>query len=546
VPKLEVPSPSLNSSKNAEQKRASAIATAIIVLGLLGLIFNVCAIFVGFHHTLYDFHGFRQTQTALTVDSLLQGGSFLRYETPVLGPPWAIPFEFPLYQGIVAEVVRLFGTRVEETGRAVSILFFYLCFFPLASILRLLRFRDIQIVLVLAIFAVSPLYIFWSRVFMIESTALFFSLMYVEQMFRMTLREPPWQYRHMIGAAMFGILGGLVKVTTFAPYFLLGVGLAAWHVWGLHRGRTIRLRRIAAAAFFTGLLPVAFTELWTKFADSVKAQNPLGVVLISTSKSILAWTFGTLGQRLQLHSYHVLESRIDSQIGFLIAGVLIAGINAGVQVAGGNSPFRRWNRAAATCVVLYAGTTMLFFNLHVIHEYYPYSTALFLVVAIGALIAPTLDLPGRKAWVGVALLAIEMVSCVGYYHWRYYPIQSFDSPGRPETAAILDQTTSAQGVILVTGLLWSPELPYQSRRRAIMDLGFFVDGDPQGLGVLRRAIQNVGPTGIAAVIACDTSRNSDRLKMLLQLSGTVNATEFHGDDCDIYEKVAGQVSPDRH
>jgi len=29
--------------------------------------------------------------------------------------------------------------------------------------------------------------------------------MYVEQMFRLTLGERPWQYRHMIGAAVFGL-----------------------------------------------------------------------------------------------------------------------------------------------------------------------------------------------------------------------------------------------------------------------------------------------------------------------------------------------------
>jgi len=161
------------------------------------------------------------------------------------------------------------------------------------------------------------------------------------------------------------------------------------------------------------------------------------------------------------------------------------------------------------------------------------------------MLAPTLDRPGRKAWVGVALLAIEMAACVVYYHSRYYPIQSFDSPGRPQAAAIIDRITSIQDVILITGLKWSPELPYQSRRRAIMDPEFFVDGHLQGPDVMRQAIQNVGPKGISAVVACDTGRNSERLKMLLQLAGTGYETQLHGDDCDIYEKVAGQVPLNR-
>jgi hypothetical protein len=269
----------------------------------------------------------------------------------------------------------------------------------------------------------------------------------------------------------------------------------------------------------------------------------LGVALISTSKLMRVWNFGTIGQRLHLQPYYVLVARVFTQIGYPIAGLLIAGVYAAMLIAGGNPPFRRWNRVVATCVVLYAGTTMLFFNLHVVHEYYPYSTALFLVVAIGAMLAPTLDLPGRKAWVGVALLVVEMAACVVFYHRRYYPTQSFDSPGRPQAAAIIDQTTSVQGVLLITGLHWSPEFPYQSGRRAIMDPDFL--NHPQGLDVMRQAIQNVGPKGIAAVIACDAARNSDRLKVLLQFAGTNNATQLHGDNCDIYKNAAGQVPPDR-
>ncbi len=515
-----------------------------MTLGILGLFFNVWTIFIGFHHSLYDLHGFRQTQTALNVESLLRGDSFLRYQTPVLGPPWAIPFEFPLYQGIVAGVMRLLETHIEETGRAVSILFFYLCFFPLTSILHRLRFRSIQIVSVLAILAVSPLYIFFSRVFMIESTALFFSLMYTEQMFRLTMGEQPWQYRHMIGSAALGILGGLIKVTTFAPYYVLGVGLAAWQGWQLYRNATIRIRRIGAAAFFSGLLPMAATDLWTKFADSMKAQNPFGVAL--TSKALKYWNFGTIAQRLQPRWYHLLESRIHLQIGYSVAWVLIAGVYAGMLILGLEAwRFRRWNIIVVTCVALYVGTTMLFFNLHAVHEYYPYSTALFLIVAVGALIAPFLELPGRKAWIGVALLVVEMGACVSSYFRHYYPIQSHDYPGRPAAAAVVDRTTSAQSVILVTGLDWSSEFPYQSGRRAITDANFGYRGHPSELGPVQQAIEKQGPRTIAAVIACDLNRDTDRLKLLLQTVGMNNPKELHGDDCDIYERPAEQQLPER-
>jgi hypothetical protein len=48
---------------------------------------------------LIDRHEFRQTQTALSALFMQPGlEGLLNYETPVLGAPWSIPFEFPLFQ----------------------------------------------------------------------------------------------------------------------------------------------------------------------------------------------------------------------------------------------------------------------------------------------------------------------------------------------------------------------------------------------------------------------------------------------------------------
>jgi hypothetical protein len=41
-------------------------------------------------------HSFRQTQTALTAWWFVRDGFSFAYLTPVGGPPWSIPFEFPL------------------------------------------------------------------------------------------------------------------------------------------------------------------------------------------------------------------------------------------------------------------------------------------------------------------------------------------------------------------------------------------------------------------------------------------------------------------
>src|ERR1700722_19604767 len=68
-------------------------------------------------------YSFRQTQTALSAFWMLKNGFSFAYETPVAGPPWSIPFEFPIYQYIVALVSEIFGWSLDSAGRIVSFTF---------------------------------------------------------------------------------------------------------------------------------------------------------------------------------------------------------------------------------------------------------------------------------------------------------------------------------------------------------------------------------------------------------------------------------------
>ena len=503
--------------------RFTPIETVICLLGLFSLGFSFYATSVGFHNSLYDFHGFRQTQTAISADSMLHGGSFLHYETPVFGPPWSLPFEFPLYQGIVAGLAKVFSTPLDQTGRFVAILFYYLCFFPLVSILSRVGLKGTQMIPALAIFAVSPIYIFVSRLFMIESTALFFSLLYEDQMFRLVLRPVRWNYWNITGAAAFGIVAGLVKVTTFAPFFALGTCLVIWGLWKDRESGKFKGRIGAAVALFCVALPAAATWRWTKFADGVRAQNPIGIY--QTGKALHTWIFGTVAQRLSPRIYIILLGAAHNHIGSI--GVCIVVLAVYVWLC------RQWNWIAVAGVALYVGTPLIFFNLHVVHEYYSYANAIFLVVAIGVLIASVLKTPGPRAWVGAVLLVFEITACGFRYFTHYYPIQSGNAPGRAAAAALVDSTTKPQSVIVIVGLRWSSEFPYQSHRRAIMDATF----DHWSIGPIEHAIANQGPENIAALVACDQGRYEPHLSTLLRDVSIRHAASLHADDCDIYERT---------
>ena len=69
----------------------------IILIFAVALVWAVYTAALGWHNGL-SIHNFRQTQTAITSYYMIRGGPFLKYETPVFGVPWSIPFEFPLYQ----------------------------------------------------------------------------------------------------------------------------------------------------------------------------------------------------------------------------------------------------------------------------------------------------------------------------------------------------------------------------------------------------------------------------------------------------------------
>src|ERR1700730_7107378 len=109
-----------------------------------------------------DFYGFRQTQTALNVYSMLHDHVFFAYLTPVLAAPCSVPFEAPVYQAFVAALVSTTGLDLDASGRVVSVAFFLgsvVCGYKLVDILTPGDSYTPKLFLLFAL--VSPLYVFW-------------------------------------------------------------------------------------------------------------------------------------------------------------------------------------------------------------------------------------------------------------------------------------------------------------------------------------------------------------------------------------------------
>ena len=272
-------------------------------------------------------------------------------------------------------------------------------------------------------------------------------------------------------------------------------------------------------------VPAAAAGCWTQFADSVKARNPFGVFL--TSGALKAWNFGTWAQRMQPRSYLPLLAYVANHAGSAWTVVTVWAVY--------RTLLRRSDRRAAVCIALYLGTMLVFFNLYVVHEYYSYANAIFLLAAMGFWIDSLLQSPGYgRAWAGVALLVLAMSTSVGRYLIHYYPMQRDNAPGRPRAAAAIERMTRPGDIILVEGLDWSAELAYQSHRRAIMDAP--LDHSHRGsLQAVETAIANAQAQNVTVVVGCVTDQAA-RVQVLVALLRMNPTSKVYADGCEIYQR----------
>ncbi len=419
--------------------------------------YAIWALTVGWGRPLLDLYSFRQTQTAITVRAMVGQLPRLAYETPVLGAPWSIPMEFPLYQWIVAVLVTIFGTAIDQTGRLVSILFFLLCLIPCHSLLRSLGVAAEGRLLALCLLLVSPFHLYWARCFLIESTALFLCLSYAA-----LGRAPggPAGRPRLIGAAVCGVLGACVKVTTLPPFaalLLLCRGSAWLADWKGRKESRVRIRILLEGAVLF-VPPLLAASLWTVFTDGVKSENALGRSL--TSAALWDWNFGTWSQKLSWQVWGQILER-----GRLAVGSLFVLVLSGAVVLGTG----RRRKEFLACLGLHVLAPAIFTNLHHEHEYYGFANQVFLVAGVAFALEGLGESEG--SWRRARLpLFLAVTALMGYrYFEAYHPVQSADSQaGLLRFSRDLGRSTGPEDLLVIIGHDWSPEIPYYAGRRALM------------------------------------------------------------------------------
>jgi dolichyl-phosphate-mannose--protein O-mannosyl transferase len=450
----------------------------------------------------------------------------LSYETPIFGAPWSIPFEFPVYQWIVAVTSKLLHIRLDRSGRLISELFFVLSLVALWGILVELRVKRIHRLVFLMLILVSPQYIFWSRTFMIESTALFFCMAYLYFIIRYI------RTRKIVDAGLgglCGVLGALIKVTTFPAFALVGAVLYLYSVYrdatSERRGklRDLLLSQLVPALCFA-LLPVLITSVWVKFTEHVRALNVVVTGPLSPT-NLWTWNFGTLEQRYKGIAWIVMRVRTIPDILGARVVLLITGLGALLS--------RYTLIAFLISIGGFLSAFLIFTNLHVVHNYYPYSNGIFLLAAASWGIVGLLEGVKWRKFLGIGVLVFCVFNSITRYYDVEYPTQMNNVTRLDNLASAIKRVTQPTDVVLLFTQDWSSEIPYLSERRTLL-WPRWMDQD-MNAPTMKEAIRRLGDQKIGAIVFCDGAQRNTQLIGQAEATLTISQVPDYEDVwCAVY------------
>jgi len=412
----------------------------------------------GWQASILDRHEFRQLQTALSTHWIKVAGYQLDYETPLFGPPWSIPFEFPVYQWCVAAVSQLLGTELEPTARGVSLGFFFAGLPAVYGLAGLLGLTPTRRLLVLCAVLTSPTYLFYARSFMIETTALCAAVWFLYSVTR-AVREDRASWASL--ALACAVLASLAKVTTFVVFLPPAAGLTwlGWrHRWADRRQQPRQFWRATLFALGPVVVSAVLAGWWVSHSDALKNTNPFAGFLKSTE--LVSWNWGTIGQRFSGEFWRGHWSNIS--------GLALGATPLAVLLLGASLVEPLYRRTAALSAIFFLGAVMIFPNLYYRHDYYYCANAVFLLIGVGFILAGIWDSPRLPTTAKWLVLALVLGGQLALYDQGYGDYQRRERREPPALARILRTVVPADKIVVIYGWDWNALLPYYAERRAIM------------------------------------------------------------------------------
>ncbi len=461
---------------------------------------------------LLDLHSFRQAQTGLGAYWLNESSSWFQYQLPVLGHPWSIPFEFPTYQILSHYLASVSGISLVQTGRLLSYVFLILTFIPIRMMIVDLKLPSLAFPITCLLVLTSSNYLYWSRSFMIETTALFLTISAIAFSLRFAL-QPRWIT--LIFAILFTVMSGLTKSTTYLS-FLVFMGLAFLYLILFKRIKIDKML-ITILGFICIILPSAITTyLWIEYSDATKSLNANGVSLTSTA--LKTWNYGTNEQRFSNAFWFdlILQRTV---LGHLGAGLGIIVITFFLIVRSG---FRN-KLIVSALIVMFFAPLLVFTNLHLVHWYYQVSNQIYLFIALAIIFGSWIERTPKKFSNGaVAIVLIISILNFSVFQVKFsgYAEQVFTIQNSQilSLANFLKKNTTSDQYILIYGQEWSSALAFAAERKTAT-LSSWMPAYSESYKNPKGLFNQVNPS---AVVDCLVHENENIIPTLSELEMTVS------------------------
>jgi len=443
-------------------------------------------------------HEFRQTHTAIITFYLDKENRFsLHYTTPLFGKPWSVPLEFPLYEWSVVLVSRALHLPHFEAARGVSLACFYLALPAVYLLLGSLGLAGPRRLLALTLTLVCPVYIFYSRTFLMESMVLMFSIWFLAAFVRaLRERRAGW----LVLGALAGAAAGLIKSTVFFAWLLPAALYGAWCLWGSLRPWTgwKPVARTIAWGLGVAVVPCAATTWWVKYTDAIKIHHPSAHIF--SSRELTEGSFGLYSLAARFAPAVWKQMMVCWQVAIMWPWLIA------VLVLGGAVCFRRYRWHILGAAGLFMFPQVLFPYAYGGQDYYFYSCTVFLTVAFGYVLLGVLEsrLPAWLRWPIVVVPLAAMLACYRGYYYQGQIVWSNGGWGLTDALRVL---TPADSVIVVSGADWAPMIPYYAQRKALM-IRNGLQYDPK---YLARAFSDLDDENVSALVMVNDERTDRAL-----------------------------------
>ncbi len=404
-------------------------------------------------------HEFRQAHTAIVAYYIDQQNNFsLLYETPIFGKPWvSLLLEVPIYEWSVVGLSRVTGWPHFIAARTITAACFYLTLPAVWLLLARLGLPKPRRLLVLALVLSAPLYIFYSRAFLMDSMALMASAWWLVAFVR-AMDERRWRWLAL--AIVAGTLAALVKSAILAVWMAPGAFYGAWLLWRDLRARGDWRVPVRTLLWGIGTVVVALGCLraWVAFTDPYKAAHASAWVFTSKNLSQGNWGLFDFKALLSAHVWRYLLACWDQAI--MSRWLIGAGLLTGLLF-----PAVRWRVAGAAGAFFLA--QILFPYAYAYQDYYFYACAVFLHIALGYALLGVID-SRLPRWVVAGVVLVPFIAQVATYCRDYRVQQSVVHHGGYPFTDVLRELTPKSSVIIVAGADWAAMTPLYAQRKALM------------------------------------------------------------------------------